>query len=137
MGRQTSQKKILIDGIMQFNSFFDAYMLHKSISGKSRLSLATTYRFLNSMESEGRIHSYVCNSKKIYSLHEKSHSHFKCEKCGKVKHIKIKNLDFLAGILDDEICHFQIELSGKCSDCKGQDLKPKENHKHIDLSDNL
>ena len=115
----TNQKKMLDEELKKFSSFFDAYELHARIVKKDqRIGLATVYRFLNTLESDGEIHSFMCDNKKIYSNNKKSHAHFKCERCGKLKHINIKNVDFFKESINDEICHFQIELSGICSDCK-------------------
>ena len=119
MRRMTNQKKMLYGEVKKFSSFFDAYELHQRIIKKDRrIGLATIYRFLKTLERDGDIHSFICDHKKIYSNAEKNHAHFTCEKCGKVKHIKIKNADFLNDSIDDEVCHFQIELTGLCSECK-------------------
>ena len=119
MRRMTKQKKILYEEIKQLSSFFDAYELHARVMQKDRgVGLATIYRFLSMLENEGEIHSFMCANKKIYSNSKKSHAHFKCERCGKLKHIQIRNVDFLNESIDDDICHFQIELTGVCSECK-------------------
>ena len=119
MERMTKQKKLLHDEINKLSSFFDAYQLHAQIIKKDkRLGLATIYRFLNALENNGEIHSFICDNKKIYSNNKKSHAHFTCEQCGILKHIHIKNADFLNEFVEDEICHFQIELAGICSKCK-------------------
>ncbi len=118
MRRLTSQKKLIADEISKLNSFFDAYELHKFVEKRDRkIGLATIYRFLNSLETEGSIHSFVCDNKKIYSNSKTSHTHFRCEKCNKLEHIKVKNVDFL-DLVEYDICHFQIELVGVCKGCK-------------------
>ena len=119
MVRMTYQKKILYEEVKHFTSFFNAYELHTDATKKDKkIGLATTYRFLNTLEKEGEIHSFSCNDKKIYSNKKTSHAHFTCEKCGKLKHIILKNVDFLSEVMEGEICHFQIELKGICSGCK-------------------
>lgn len=123
MQRMTRQKKLLFETAQTFSSFFDAYELHaKTMKLDKRIGLATIYRFLTTMENDGEIHSFMCGNKKIYSNNKKSHAHFRCEKCGKVKHIDIKNVDFL-NESRDEVCHFQIELSGLCAACKVDSTK--------------
>jgi|SRR3989344_1628535 len=112
MPRMTKQKQRLHDAIKQSSSFFDAYQLQKN----TKLSLATIYRFLSDAENNGELHSFVCDSKKIYSSKTTSHAHFTCEKCGKTKHISIKNVGFLKEIKDD-VCHFQIDVKGVCEEC--------------------
>lgn len=119
MPRITKQKRLLNEEVDKMNYLFSAYDLHNNISKKTKdIGLATVYRFLNKLESENLIHSFMCDNKKIYSSNKVSHAHFKCEKCSKIKHIKIKNLDFLSDFVNESICHFQIELTGVCSDCK-------------------
>src|SRR3989338_8942667 len=108
MRRTTMQKKILSKEIRGLSSFFNAYELSARIVKKNkRIGLATIYRFLNTLEKDGSIHSFLCGSKKIYSNNKKSHAHFKCERCGKIKHVTIRNIDFLLGTLGYEISHFQ------------------------------
>jgi len=115
----TSQKKILLQEIKKIPSFFDAYEFHNRISKiNSKIGLATIYRFLNRLEADGEIHSFICDNKNIYSNSKKSHAHFRCEKCGQIKHIQVKKVDFLNESLKGEICHFQIELCGLCQECK-------------------
>ncbi|MDO8481428.1 MAG: transcriptional repressor [Nanoarchaeota archaeon] len=122
MSRMTKQKRLMHDEIASFSAFFDASELHARLASKG-LSLATIYRFLNALEEEGSIHSFVCENKKIYSLHQTNHAHFHCEKCGKVKHVSIANVDFLNTLVEDDVCHFQIELTGTCAHCKRISLK--------------
>ena len=119
MQRMTKQKKILYDEIKQFKSFFNAYKLHTVIAKKhKKFGLATIYRWLNKLEKEGNIHSFVCGSKKIYSISKTNHVHFKCEKCRKIIHINIRNIDFIKELTNYDVCHFQIELTGTCSGCR-------------------
>ena len=121
MKRMTWQKRLLSEAVKSFSSFFDAYELYEKIAKKEKgIGLATIYRFLNALEQEGEVHSFLCGTKRVYSNNKKSHAHFRCEKCGNLKHIKIKNVDFLNESLHDEICHFQIELSGICSGCRNK-----------------
>ena len=115
----TNQKKLLIEEIKSFSSFFNAIDLYNNIIKKNpKVGLATVYRFLSSLENNGNIHSFVCENRKIYSMNKTNHAHFTCKTCGKLKHINIKNIDFLDEITGDEICHFQIELTDTCSECK-------------------
>jgi len=114
----TNQKMFLYKLIKTFSSFFDTYQIYENVTEKKKkIGLATIYRFLNKLEKDGEIHSFVCGNKKVYSSNKTNHVHYKCERCGKVKHITIKNLDFLSESMDD-VCHFQIELAGICLECK-------------------
>ncbi len=118
MRRMTKQKKMLQEGIRKFSSFFDAHDLYGIMKKDRKLGLATIYRFLNALEQDGAIHSFICGNRKIYSNTQKSHVHFNCERCNTIKHLEIKNVDFLKELSNDEVCHFQIEMTGLCSGCK-------------------
>ncbi len=115
MRRLTQQKKILYDAVKDFTSFFSAAELKKE---HPKIGLATIYRFLNCLENDGEIHSFLCENTKVYSNSKTSHAHFKCEKCGEIKHFSIKNVDFLNEIVAEEVCHFQLELVGRCESCR-------------------
>ena len=117
--RNTKQRELLREEVKRFNSFFTAEELLSKVKD-SKLGIATVYRFLNDLENVKEIHSYVCNRKTIYSIDEKSHCHFVCEKCGKVSHIEIKNLDFIKNKINGSICHFQIDIGGICNKCKSE-----------------
>ena len=115
MPRMTAQKKQLYEEIKNCPPFFDAYELHQRT--KKKIGLATIYRFLSVLESDGELHSFTCENKRIYSRDKTSHAHFRCEKCNRTEHIKMKNVDFLKSV-DGEVCHFQIEIVGICTACK-------------------
>lgn len=118
MKRETKQKKLIEKEITSFNSFFNAEELHHKVSKKnSGIGLATVYRFLNDWSKKREIHSFQCNRKTLYSNSKKNHCHFTCEKCGERKHIDIKRLDFLNQLIDGEVCHFQIDVTGVCKRC--------------------
>ena len=119
MARMTKQKQVMHDELAKFSSFFDAYELHEKVAKKnSKIGIATVYRFLNNLEDSGGVHSYLCDNKRIYSFGKKSHIHFTCENCNAKKHIDLKNVDFLKEVVDERICHFQIDLSGLCKNCR-------------------
>ena len=118
MKRATQQKKIIEQEIASFNSFFNAEELYHKVSKKnSKIGIATIYRFLNDVTKNGEIHSFQCNRKTLYSNSKKNHCHFICEKCGERKHLEIKKLDFLDKQVGEEVCHFQIDVTGMCKRC--------------------
>jgi Fe2+ or Zn2+ uptake regulation protein len=108
--RQTKQKKELELVVTSFDSFFNA----QEVAEKSQLPLATIYRFLNDQEKSGKLFSYSCDGRKIYSSKKRSHCHYICEKTGKVIHFDIDNLDFLQKHIPGTIESFQIEVRGVC-----------------------
>ncbi|MBS3116763.1 transcriptional repressor [Candidatus Woesearchaeota archaeon] len=119
MLRLTKQKKQMYDQLYKITSFFDAQEFHHQIlKSDLHLGIATVYRFLNDLENRGEIHSYLCENRKIYSQNKNNHIHFICERCGEKKHLPLKNVHFLKEITNEEICHFQIDVTGICSECK-------------------
>lgn len=119
MTRKTSQKNIIEEEVNNFRSFFYAEKLYNQVFKKNKkIGIATIYRFLKKLVEEGKIHSYSCNRKIIYSPNLRSHCHFICENCGNIKHIDLKKLDFIHREIKEEICHFQIDVTGICEKCK-------------------
>lgn len=114
--RLTNQKRILQASIDSLSSIFSAEEIYLKVEDKG-IGQATVYRFLKNLEEKGKIHSYLCNNKKIYSTKTAMHIHFTCEKCNTVKHLTTKNVDFLREIVVDKICHFQINVTGICKNC--------------------
>jgi Fe2+ or Zn2+ uptake regulation protein len=102
----------------KMGSFFGAEELHTRATKQAKgPGLATVYRYLNAEEKQGKLHSYECNRRKVYSLDYRSHCHYTCEKCKKAKHLKIRKLNFLKDNITGSICHFQIDVTGLCKDC--------------------
>ena len=94
--RLTRQKKDIIDSIGSFETFFTADDLFDSVAKKNDdIGIATVYRFLNDERKNGRIHSYSCGRKTLYSRNRTNHCHFVCSVCGKTRHIDIEKIDFL------------------------------------------
>jgi Fe2+ or Zn2+ uptake regulation protein len=116
--RNTKQKELLLNSLSDINIFFTAEdLLNKVQKTTPSIGIATIYRFLNEIKSEGKLHSYTCDRKTIYSNQKNNHSHYICEKCKKISHIKIDNIDFIKNNIPGSICHFQIEVYGVCDSC--------------------
>lgn len=119
MPRMTKQKQTLYQELRNAKTFFDVNELHRRAAQKdTRIGIATIYRFLKALEEKGEIHSYLCEDRKIYSLSEKNHVHFCCESCGTIRHLDLKKADFLRVAGGEEICHFQVNITGLCSTCR-------------------
>lgn len=117
--RETRQKKIIEQELSKLKFFFTAEELHKKVVKKdSNMGIATIYRFLKDLKKNRKIHSFFCNRRNLYSLKNMNHSHFTCESCGKIEHLKTENIDFFKKFISGDICHFQIEVYGVCTQCK-------------------
>ena len=117
ISRKTKQKLILEEEINKMNNFFSAEELFAKVKNK-KIGIATVYRFLHDLRKQRKLHSYTCNKKIVYSKNSNNHSHFICQKCGKTIHFNLDNIDFINKKIHGEICHFQVEVSGICKDCK-------------------
>jgi Fe2+ or Zn2+ uptake regulation protein len=116
--RNTKQKEALQKELDKLTNFFTAeQLLEKAKKQNKKIGIATIYRFLKEQKRNATIHSYTCNRKIVYSKKESSHCHFICKKCGKITHFQIKSIDFLKQEIKAEICHFQIDVTGKCEEC--------------------
>jgi len=116
--RNTHQKNVMRCEVVNMNSFFSGEdLLNRVRKSDPSIGKATVYRFLKEMKDKKLLHFYNCDRKTLYSKSQKSHCHFICEKCSTTKHIEIKNLDFLKKNMQEEICHFQIDVYGLCSEC--------------------
>lgn len=114
--RQTLQKKVLSEEVAKFNYFFDGNDLYKKACKRNhKIGVATVYRFLKKLVEDGKIHSYVCGKRTIYSRNKDNHCHFVCKKCNTTKHFQVKSLDFLG--TKGAVCHFQIDVHGTCEKC--------------------
>ena len=115
--RNTKQKKIIEECIMKMSSFFTVEELFQKVNKYDlKIGIATIYRYLRSLKNKRKIHSYLCNRKTVYSIDNKSHCHYVCQKCGKIKHFDVRTIDFLK--IKESICHFQIDVYGICNKCK-------------------
>ncbi len=118
ISRNTRQKGLIRGELSRTDSFFTAEEIHKKLKKKdSDIGIATVYRFLNEMKKKNELHSYVCQRKSLYSRNEKNHCHFICEKCGKAEHIDIDSVDFIRKKIKGNVCHFQVDVFGICTDC--------------------
>lgn len=115
--RVTRQKTILETELKKFKRFFSAEdLLEKVLVKDKKIGIATIYRFLKKTRDDGKIFSYSCGGKTIYSNHSTNHCHFECTKTGKVFHFEIDNLDFLKDKIPGHISSFQLEIKGECSE---------------------
>ena len=118
VARKTNQNKLIEKEVQKLHSFFDATKLFQQVIVKNKkIGMATIYRHLNRFVMEGRIHSFTCGGRKIYSTSKRNHCHFSCQKCGKTKHIELNKIDFTKEELKGTVCHVQVDITGVCETC--------------------
>jgi Fur family ferric uptake transcriptional regulator len=122
--RKTKQKELIQSEISSIASFFTADELFEKIKKKdANIGIATVYRFLKDLRKKKELHSYICERKMIYSREKNNHCHFICQKCDRITHFNIDKIDFLKTKIKGEICHFQIDVHGVCSECLQRNKK--------------
>ena len=118
ISRTTRQKIIIKEAISTQKSFFDADGIQIKVKDKDHtIGIATIYRFLKDQVNSGNLHSYQCKRKTIYSTSSRNHSHFICERCGNINHIKTDDLTSITKKITETICHIQIDITGVCKEC--------------------
>ena len=86
------------------------------------ISLATVYRNLKLLESEGMILRITTDDSDRFDGHTQTHYHLMCDNCKKVSDLNIRN-DFNLNTLPDsefqgEIRSHALLFFGLCKDCK-------------------
>ena len=85
------------------------------------ISLATVYRNLSVLESEGKIMRIACDGTSRYDAVFADHAHFICRLCGKVTDIPISELNItkqISGNFDGIIETQSLIFGGICPECK-------------------
>ncbi|MFH0961094.1 MAG: transcriptional repressor [archaeon] len=117
--RKTRQKATIEGEIATFQKIFSAEDLYKRVAQRDgKIGVATIYRSLKDLVLKGKLHSYTCDRKAVYSLTERVHCHFTCKICKKAGHLKLRNINFLENELKMGICHLQIDVTGICETCQ-------------------
>lgn len=95
----------------------------------SAVNITTVYRFLDRLESEGRVLSYAPERGRqaVYQYIEPgedctAHLHLKCTRCGRLQHLDCSFMDEIATHIQEEHgfslqCRSSI-LYGLCSECQ-------------------
>lgn len=118
MGRITKQKRLLSQELDTLDTFFSADELYERVNhGDPGIGKATVYRYLKELRDSHHLHSYLCDRRLVYSQEHSSHSHFTCQRCGRVLHFEVDSIDFLKKKISGSICHFLIDVSGTCDEC--------------------
>lgn len=117
--RKTRQKEALEEMLGKMDPFFTAEDLLSKMQDKTpSIGIATIYRFLKQKAEAGELHSYRCDGKTIYSMEKKNHAHFICKECGRTSHFSIKDIGEIKKSIMGEMCHFQLDVYGICTNCK-------------------
>lgn len=123
---KTEQREELLDYMKNNSNTFvnaeniDSYLKEQNIS----VGLTTIYRFLNSLEKQGKVRTEFREHTKFYQyiLDECNHHfHLKCKKCGKLEHLKCEEIEELKLHISKEhnfVIDYNSPIIGLCKKCK-------------------
>ena len=126
--RNTKQRRVVTGTLETLEDFISAQDLHQlMLSRGEKVSLATTYRLLQSMVGTGEVEALKTeDGEAIYRRcdTEHHHHHLLCRICGAAREFEIPELEELALSIAarkgyTEIRHV-IEITGICSNCSAQ-----------------
>ena len=122
---KTEQRKELLDYMAKNNNKFvkaddiEKYLKNRNIS----VGLTTIYRFLNSLEKQGKVRVEYREHTKFYQYISEecnNHYHLQCKKCGKLIHLHCEEIEELKEHIAKEH-DFEIDsmatIMGICETC--------------------
>lgn len=123
MQRLTVQRQAILDLINASSIHWDAEAVARALadSGHS-VGIATIYRGLSALETEGLIDSIQLADKKRYERADKSHhDHMVCTDCGRIEEFAHDTIEALQLVAANEkgfvVSGHQLVMFGLCSDC--------------------
>lgn len=123
---KTEQRKELLDYMVKNSKkFVKADEIEKHLKNKNiSIGLTTIYRFLNSLEKQGKVRVELREHTKYYQYISEecnNHYHLQCKKCGKLIHLHCDEINQLKMHIAKEH-NFEIDsmatIMGICSECQ-------------------
>lgn len=119
----TKQKQLLLDIIQEFSCEFTVKELYQRTNG---VGLTTIYRYVESLEKEGKIKKMINNGIVTYQYLEKcekdNHFYLKCNHCGFMIHIDCDCINELSQHIENkhsfQINKEQLIIPGICKKCR-------------------
>ena len=125
---KTEQRKELLDYMIKNSKkFVKADEIEKHLKNNNiNIGLTTIYRFLNSLEKQGKVRVELREHTKYYQyIFEEcnNHYHLQCKKCGKLIHLHCDEINQLKMHIAKEH-DFEIDsmatIMGICSECNNK-----------------
>ncbi len=133
--RMTAQRKAILDAIKKLKTHPTADELYAIVKKyMPRISLATVYRNLEILASEGYIRrlNLGVSGQRRYDGNPEPHYHVVCMKCGKVGDVHLKeNVDVKNQITDCDgfyIDSVHLEFWGLCPECANKMKREEKLH---------
>jgi len=101
--------------------FLSAEQVHSILrKNDENIGIATVYRNLKKMESQGIISEVSWNDVRYYTKHPFSNAFFVCEKCGNMLRIDIPLADqsFLSNEIGMKVSGWRMRFDGICKECE-------------------
>ena len=125
MKRNTWQREAVRDALERTDGFVSAQALHASLRGTgSEVGLATVYRALADLESEGEADSLVQEGESLYRACTPGshHHHLICRSCGDTRELEASIVEQWASNVGAEHGYSDIDhvvdLFGVCGRCR-------------------
>lgn len=140
MKRQTKQREAILRLLRETTSHPTADQIYDDVRKEMpNISKGTVYRNLKVLQEMGLVSELNLNGTvSRFEVKQKSHYHFRCERCGRVFDIDEpvdKELDRrVARRKGLKISHHQLEFRGLCQDCQLQ--RPYINKVNYDFNRN-
>jgi len=122
---KTEQRKELLEFMVKnTNKFVKADDIEKYLKNRNiSVGLTTIYRFLNSLEKQGKVRVEYREHTKFYQYISEecnNHYHLQCKKCGKLIHLHCEEIEELKEHIAKEH-NFEIDsmatIMGICATC--------------------
>lgn len=119
--RNTNQRMEVVQALEFLGHASTEELIEYLEENNAKVSLATIYRNLNTLEEDGKIRKVKLKDLDVYETIKKRHFHFVCNKCGKItdidpKFISVDEQTFKQ--LDvSNVCDYDMVLYGICHDC--------------------
>ena len=121
------RKKLLLFLVSNKDKYVSAEEIERYVEKeKINVGLTTIYRFLNSLEKQGKVRVELKEHTKYYQyiLDEcEHHYHLKCKECGKIIHLDCEEMEELKQhIYKDHsfIIDSKFEIYGLCEKCNNK-----------------
>ena len=123
MVKLTAQRQVILDLINASNRHWDAEELSRALADAGQtIGIATVYRGLSYLESEGLIESIQLADKKRYERADKAHhDHMVCTICGRIEEFSHATIEALQEAAAEKkgfaISGHQLVMFGQCAHC--------------------
>ncbi|NWF39645.1 transcriptional repressor [Mariprofundus sp. NF] len=123
MAKLTQHRQVILDLINDSNHHWDAEELARALIERgSSMGIATVYRGLAALESQGLISAFQMADRKRYERASKAHhDHLVCTGCGKIQEFFNDDIEQQQDRVAEEnsftITGHQLVIFGTCNNC--------------------